>query len=84
MRPFAIALVAWTAVVLAVLLFYPAGREVLGCMHLVGRSLACETQQVAINGVWWTHETLPMLVAFAAGYLGIVGLRLACLRRSRA
>lgn len=84
MRAFIVALIAWFAVVLAWLLFYPAGHDtLLGCMRLVGRSLACEAQQEAINQVWWKYGTLPSLVVIASGYVGIVIVRLAGARRRR-
>jgi hypothetical protein len=51
------------------------------CMHQIGRSVACEAQQDAVNQVWWDYRTLPTLLTFAAGYIGIVVIRLARARR---
>jgi hypothetical protein len=70
-------MVAWTAIVLIWVLLVPASNGgVLGCMHLVGRSVACEAQQDAVNQAWWQYRTLPMILAIAAGYAGIVTVRL--------
>jgi hypothetical protein len=75
-RAFVAAMVVWSAIVLGWVLFVPASNGgVLGCMHLVGRSVACEAQQDAINQAWWQYHTLPMTVAIAAGYAGIVIVR---------
>ena len=77
MRAFVAAMVAWTAIVLIWVLLVPASNGgVLGCMHLVVRSVACEAQQDAINQAWWQYRTLPMILAIAAGYAGIVIVRL--------
>jgi hypothetical protein len=66
-------------------LLYPAGHDtLLGCMHLVGRSPACEAHQEAINQTWWAYETLPMLVGLASGYVGILIIGLAGAWRRRA
>lgn len=84
MRAFLVAVMAWSVVVFAWVLFYPADMGPrLGCMHLVGRSLACDAQQDTINSVWWQYHTLPMLIGITAGYAGIVIVRLAGLRRRR-
>lgn len=81
MRAFLIALLLWSLVALIWILVTPGNSSGLGCMHLVGRSLACEAQQNAVNRVWWDHRTLPTLLTFAAGYIGIVVTRLARARR---
>jgi hypothetical protein len=76
-RAFVAAMVVWSAIVLVWVLLVPASNGgVLGCMHLVGRSVACEAQQDAINQAWWHYRTLPMILAIAAGYAGIVIVRL--------
>jgi hypothetical protein len=80
-RAFVVALIAWSALVVAVLLFYPAGHAALGCMSLVGRFPACEAQQAAINQVWWENETLPGVLGIVAGYVGIVAVALVGARR---
>jgi Na+-driven multidrug efflux pump len=67
----------WSAIVSIWILFVPAATGgPLGCMHLVGRSVGCEAQQEAINETWWQYQTLPMILAIAAGYVGIVMVRL--------
>ena len=77
MRAFIAAMVAWSAIVLIWVLLVPASNGgVLGCMHLVGRSVACEAQQDAMHQAWWQYRTLPMILAIAAGYVGIVIVRL--------
>ena len=77
MRAFIAAMVVWSAIVLIWVLLVPASNGgVLGCMHLVGRSVACEAQQDAIKQAWWQYRTLPMILAIAAGYAGIVIVRL--------
>ena len=77
MKAFIAAMVVWSAIVLIWVLVIPASNGgVLGCMHLVGRSVACEAQQDAINQAWWQYRTLPMILAIAAGYAGIVIVRL--------
>jgi hypothetical protein len=84
MRAFVAALVPWSFVVLAVTLFVPwSGGGLLGCMHLVVRSLGCEAQQSAINQVWWEYKTAPILVAMASGYIAIAIVRLVGVRRKR-
>jgi hypothetical protein len=77
LRAFVAALVVWSAIALVWVLLAPAGNGgVLGCMHLVGRSVACEAQQDAINQAWWQYRTAPMILAIVAGYVGIVIVRL--------
>ncbi len=84
MRAFVAALVAWSAIALAWALLVPASNGgVLGCMHLVGRSPACEAQQEAVNHVWWQYQTLPTIVAIAAGYAAIVIVRLRATRSAK-
>jgi hypothetical protein len=84
MRAFVLALVLWSVVVLTWILVFPASSGgLLGCMHLVGRSVACEAQQNAINESWWAYQTFPTLATIAAGYIAIVIVRLARLRRAR-
>jgi hypothetical protein len=76
-RAFVLALFLWSAIVSIWILLVPAATGgPLGCMHLVGRSVACEAQQEAINETWWQYQTLPMILAIAAGYVGIVMVRL--------
>jgi hypothetical protein len=85
MRAFAIALLLWSMVVVVWLVVVPGDTSGSPtCMHLVGRSAACEARQNAVNQVWWDYRILPTLLAFAAGYIGIVVIRLARLRWSRA
>jgi predicted oxidoreductase len=76
-RAFVAVMVVWSAIVLSWVLLVPASNGgVLGCMHLVGRSVACEAQQDAVNQAWWQYHTLPMILAIAAGYVGIMIVRL--------
>ena len=85
MRAFVIALLLWSVVAVVWLLVVPGDTGgVLTCMHLVGRSVACEAHQNAVNQVWWDYRTLPTLLTFAAGYVGIVVIRLARVRGGRA
>ena len=81
MKAFVVALIAWSALVVAVLLFFPAGGTPLPCMRLVGRSIACAAQQAAINQVWWENRTLPVVVGMVAGYVGIAVVALVGARR---
>jgi hypothetical protein len=84
MRAFLLALVLWSIVVLTwILVLPPSNGGLLGCMQLVGRSGACAAQQNAINQTWWTYQTLPTLATIAAGYIAIVVVRLARVRRGR-
>jgi hypothetical protein len=84
MRAFVLALVLWSAVVLTWILVVPASNGgLLGCMHLVGRSVACEAEQNAINQSWWDNQTLPTMAAIAAGYVAIVVVRFARVLRGR-
>lgn len=77
MRPFVVALLAWTAIVIALLFFYPTGFHAVGCFQPVGPGPRLECVSVVISHVWWEHETMPLLIWLAAGYVGIVGVRLA-------
>jgi hypothetical protein len=84
MRAFVFALALWS-VVAAWLVFVSGGSGLLlDCMHLVGRSVTCEVQQEAINRAWWEYRTVPMILAIAAGYIGIGIVRFAVLRSKRA
>ena len=77
MRAFVLALLLWSAIASIWILFVPATNGgLLGCMDLVGRSAACEAQQEAINESWWQYQTLPVILAITAGYVGIVIVRL--------
>lgn len=81
MRAFVLALLLWSAIVSIWIQFVPATNG--GCMHLVGRSAVCEAQQEAINEAWWQYQTLPMILAIAAGYVGIVIVRLRATRSGK-
>jgi hypothetical protein len=73
---------AWTAVALAVLLFWPSGVETPGCASLVTPSAACLAQLADINDhAWWTR-TVPLLVFLASGYAVIAVLALHDRRQS--
>jgi hypothetical protein len=81
-KAFAAAIGLWTLISLGLLLLDPgAVSTLLSCMRLVGRSSDCEAAQAAANEVVWWWHTLPMLLAVAAGYAGIIGVRLLWNRR---
>ncbi len=73
---------AWTLLTLTFVLFYPNDYHRLPCMGLVGRSAACEAGQATINAAYQTYQTIPSLVALAAGYVAIVAVRVKASRRS--
>jgi hypothetical protein len=78
----ALAILLWSGVVVATVLVVPwSGATVLDCMHLVGRSAACEEQQETINQGWWAVRTLPIVVTIVAGYVAIGIVRLVGLSR---
>jgi hypothetical protein len=82
MRAFVIALLLWSVVVAVWLVVIPGDTSgLLTCMHQIGRSVACEAQQNAVNQVLWDYRTLPTLLTFAAGYIGIVVIGLTRARR---
>ena len=83
MRTAAIATVAWTLLVLGLVLFYPNDYHRVPCMGLVGRSAACEADQATVNAAYQTYQTTPALVAIAAGYLGIAAVRIRASRGSK-
>ena len=83
MRTAAIAVIAWTVLVLGFVLVYPNSNLSLPCMHLVGRSAACEAEQATVNAAYQTYQTMPALVAIAAGYVAIVAVRIRGSRGSR-
>jgi hypothetical protein len=66
------AIVAWTLFALALLVFDPAFVQPPTCMRLVGRSAECQAIADAWNQTAWTQHTLPLLLAIAAGYVGIL------------
>ena len=73
MRRLLILAVAWTGVVVAVLLLWPWSLPATGCWRLVDPPAGCLAELAQMNGrIWWT-QTLPMLAFFASGY-AIVGL----------
>jgi hypothetical protein len=82
LRTFSVAAVAWTFLVLGFVLLYPNDRLLLSCMHLVGRSAACEADQATVNAAYQTYQTIPSLVAIAAGYVGIAAVRIVSQRRA--
>ena len=82
MKAFVAAVALWSAVVLVLLFFDPGFQSPLvPCMGLVGHSASCEAAQQTVSDAAWHLHTLPLLLAIAAGYLAIVGLRLT--RRAR-
>lgn len=67
---------AWTAVALAVLLFWPSGVETPGCAQIVTPSAACLAQLADMNDrAWWTR-TVPLLLFLASGYVVLAVLTL--------
>ncbi len=74
MKPSIIAGLAWTSVVIALMLFGAGDTHLLSCMSLVGRSAACEAGQAAINQALWEYRTLPIIVALVSGYAGILAV----------
>jgi hypothetical protein len=82
-KAFVIALPLWSLVPGWFLLFGGSSGLLLDCMHLVGRSVACEAGQESINQASWANHTLPIILGIAAGYIGIVVVRLARIRRRR-
>ena len=74
MRTAVIAAVVWTGLVLGFVLFFPSVSLTLPCMHLVGRSAACEADQATVNAAYQTYQTIPVLLAIAAGYVAIVAM----------
>lgn len=70
----------WTAVVLAVLVFWPWSLPVGGCWRTVAPPAGCLAQLVEANDRVWRAQTLPMLVFLASGY-AVVGLMAIRLRR---
>jgi hypothetical protein len=81
LRAVVIAVVIWTVLVLGLVLFFPNDHQLLPCMRLVGRSAACEADQATINAAYETYQTIPALVAVAAGYVGIAAARFLKVRR---
>jgi hypothetical protein len=78
------AIAGWSLLVLGVVLFVPWDLgPLLDCMRTVGHPPECEARQEAMNQVRWAYQTLPMLVASAAGYAAIVLLRLTRVLRRR-
>ena len=65
----------WTVVALTLLAFFPFKRAEVPCARLVGTPEtrpACQLVLDAANEQAFLFQTLPMLVAIAAGYLVVV------------
>ena len=77
-----VAAVAWTVLIAGFVIFYPSDHVTLPCMRLVGRTLACERDQATINAAFQTYQTLPVLVAMAAGYVAIAAVLIKASRGS--
>jgi hypothetical protein len=77
-----IAAVAWTVLAIGFVLFVPSGHVTMPCMHLVGRSAACEADQATVNAAYQTYQTLPSLISIAAGYVAIAAVRIKASRGS--
>ena len=82
MRTAAIAAVVWTVLAIGYVMFVPNGSVSLPCMHLVGRSAACEADQATVNAAFRTYQTIPALIAVAAGYVAIAAVRVRASRGS--
>lgn len=85
--PVVVALLGWTAVVVAFLYFDPGSEPYwsnpLLCMRLVGRTAACQAGQNTINDAWqWLHFW-PLLLACVSGYIAIVVVAIRGPRRRR-
>lgn len=81
-RAFAIALLAWSGVVVGLLVFLPVKIPAVPCGRLVGtwmdpdRAARCQALiDAANNQVFW-FQWFPFLVAVAAGYLAIAFIAL--------
>lgn len=75
--------VVWTAVVVAMLLFWPSGVRSDGCWRLVDASAACLAQLADLNDrLWWT-QTLPTMVFLSSGYVIVGAFAVRRLLRSR-
>jgi hypothetical protein len=72
-----VALLGWSAIVVAYVALNPFGQnDLLPCMQLLARTADCTAGQDAINQAVWSDRTLPSILAIAAGYLaiGVVGV----------
>lgn len=81
MKALIAAIAVWTLAVIAIMLFYPASRPLLGCMYLVGRSPECEAAQEGLNRASELSHTLPLVAPILAGYLVIAAVALVRRRR---
>ncbi len=73
MRGVLILAVAWTGVVVAVLLLWTRSLPATGCWRLVDPPADCLADLAQVNAQVWWMQTLPMLAFFTSGYV-IVGL----------
>ncbi len=83
MKQLAAAIVAWSVLVLGLLVFDPGFVQGPSCMRLVGRSAECEAQARAWNGALWWQHTVPLFAVIAAGYVAIAIVGLMGSRRRR-
>lgn len=84
MRRLLILGVAWTGVVVAVLLLWPWSLPATGCWRLVDPPAGCLAELAHVNDrIWWT-QTLPMLAFLASSYVIVGLLAIRRWRRSRA
>lgn len=84
MKRLVVLALAWSALVVALLLFVPVGVNSGGCWRLVQPTPDCLDQLAALNARQWWTLTLPMLVFLSSGYV-LIGAAMArtWLRRRR-
>jgi ABC-type Na+ efflux pump permease subunit len=81
-RALVAALILWSLIALAFLLFAPF-HPVYPCARLVGASPACRAAVDAANEVVQSLEIRPILFTIVAGYVAIAVIRVRGLRRRR-
>jgi hypothetical protein len=84
MRWIVLAVVAWTAFIVAVVIVVGTPLQAPGCAHLVAPPPQCAEAIAAENARVWSTGTLPALVLAAAGYAAILLAGLARARRRAA
>jgi hypothetical protein len=80
MRALAVAVILWSALSLALLLFAPF-YPVYPCARLVGASPACRAAVTAANEVVQALAIRPTLLTIVAGYVAIAVVRVRGVRR---
>jgi hypothetical protein len=77
MRIAILAAMAWTAVVVAVLLVTPSLTSAPPCAGMVEPAPGCDALTAAANDFVWLTQTRPMAILSAGGYVLIAVLTLA-------